>query len=102
MGGEAIVGLQDPQTSPFATSLYDLSLDEIEERILNEIIDEINRDPDLIIKYHLSVRKRAQLYVQNIRGHFEMFRQVLNLDNFEQREAQLYYDKVVFEFFRDM
>ena len=74
MGGEAIVGLWDPQTSPFAISLYGLSLYKLQERILNEIIDEINRDPNLIKKFHLSVRKRAQLYVQNIRGHFEMFR----------------------------
>ena len=49
------------------------TLDELEERILNEI-DEINRDPDLIKTCHLSVRKRAQLYVQNNGGHFEMFR----------------------------
>ena len=49
------------------------TLDELEARIRNEI-DEINRDPDLIQKCHISVRKRAQLYVQNNGGHFEMFR----------------------------
>ena len=49
------------------------TLDELEARIRNEI-DEINRDPDLIKKCHISVRKRAQLYVQNNGGHFEMFR----------------------------
>ena len=49
------------------------SLDELVERILRQI-DEIRREPDLITKCHLSVRKRAQLDVQNIGGHFDMFR----------------------------
>ena len=49
------------------------SLDELEERILRQI-DEINRESDLIKKCHLSVRKRAQLDVQNNGGHFVMFR----------------------------
>jgi len=49
------------------------TLEELEERILTEI-DMLNRENELIIKCHLSVQKRATLYVQNAGGHFEMFK----------------------------
>ena len=49
------------------------TLEQLEERIMEEI-HQLNQDPDLIKRCHLSVRKRAQLYVQNHGGHFEFFK----------------------------
>ena len=49
------------------------TLEELEEKIKAEI-DSINNEPGLIDRCHLSVRKRANLYVQNNGGHFEIFK----------------------------
>ena len=49
-----MVNTQEKNYFKHCTSTRPRTLDELEERILNEI-DEINRDPDLIKKCHLSV-----------------------------------------------
>ena len=46
------------------------TLEELEEKIL-QVVRELNEDPDLIRRCHQSVKKRAQLCLENNGSHFE-------------------------------
>jgi len=45
------------------TSPLPISLEELEERI-TEVVDKLNRDPELIKRCHASMRRRAQMCMQ--------------------------------------
>ena len=46
------------------------TVDELEGKIL-AVIQEINNDPDLVLRCHRAVWKRAQLCLDNFGSHFE-------------------------------
>ena len=49
------------------------ALDELEAKI-SQVIEDLNADPELLRRFHLSVRKRAQLCMEEIGGHFEFLK----------------------------
>ena len=55
------------------TSPLPISLDKLEE-LITEVVDQLNGDPELIKKCHVSVRRRAQMCMEQIGGHFEFLR----------------------------
>ena len=49
------------------------ALDELEAKI-SQVIEDLNADPELLRRCHLSVRNRAQLCMEEIGGHFEFLK----------------------------